>query len=93
MSPLSHNILPLQCVGVVSEGIENMTGVFDHFKNILEIPIFGGDIVLRPGMTFQLEPCPSFGLHRGQVGGNVIVTEDGPAEELNTTPCEFQLVG
>ncbi len=92
MSPLSHSTNPLQCVGVISEGVENMTGVMDRYKNIFEAPIFGGDIVLRPGMCFQLEPCPSYGRRRGQVGGNVIVREDGPAEELNTTACEFQLV-
>ena len=93
MSPLSRTINPTHCVGVISEGVENMTGVFDHFKNIHEAPIYGGDIVLRPGMNLQPQPCPSFGRRRVQVGGNIIVREEGPAEELNSIVCELQLVG
>jgi Xaa-Pro aminopeptidase len=45
----------------------------------------GGDLVLQAGMTFALEPNCVLGRRRVNVGGTVIVSENG-VEEVNTLP-------
>jgi Xaa-Pro aminopeptidase len=46
------------------------------------LPVIGGDMVLKPGMTFAFEPNCHIGHNRINIGGTVLVTENG-AEELN----------
>lgn len=43
----------------------------------------GGDLVLQAGTTFALEPHCVLGRRRVDVGGTVIVSENG-VEEVNT---------
>ncbi|HLH22975.1 MAG TPA: M24 family metallopeptidase [Chloroflexota bacterium] len=50
-----------------------------------------GDLVLRPGMSLELEPNACLGLRRVNLGGGVVVTADG-AEELNALPTRVQHV-
>lgn len=47
--------------------------------------------MLQAEMTVQLEPSACLGRHRINLGGNLIVTENG-CEELNTIPCELRFV-
>ncbi len=92
LTPNIHSMNPLECVSPVSEGIKNFTALMERFPGMTERQATGMDIVLRPGMTFQLEPNSCWGRNRINIGGNVIVTEDG-CEELNSLPCEMRVVG
>ncbi len=92
LTPNIHSINPLQCVGPVTEGIENFAALTERFKSLPGRQPHGEEIVLQPGMTLQLEPNSSLGRNRVNIGGNVIVTEDG-CEELNSLPCEMRVVG
>ena len=47
--------------------------------------------MLQAGMTVQPEPSACLGRHRTNIGGNLIVTENG-CEELNTIPCELRFI-
>ena len=71
-------------------GIEQVPGI-ENYKGIKPIPLSGGDLVLKPGMLFELEPNVCRGRHRVNIGGAVIVTEEG-CEELNKLPTEMQVV-
>jgi Xaa-Pro aminopeptidase len=55
------------------------------------LPASGGDMVLKPGMTFAFEPNCHIGHHRMNIGGTVLVTESG-AEELNQLANYMQRV-
>ena len=52
----------------------------------------GGDLVIQPGMVFELEPCPARGNHMVTLGGTVIATRDG-VEELNILSTEVNVTG
>lgn len=51
----------------------------------------GGDAVTKPGMVFELEPNACLGKHQVNIGGPVLITEDG-IEELNELPAEMRVV-
>ena len=51
-----------------------------------------GDLVMRPGMTLELEPNACLGACRVNIGGAVLVTETG-AEALNDLPTRVWHVG
>lgn len=53
------------------------------------VGIKGGDLVLKPGMVFEMEPNACKGRHRVNIGGTVVVTEKG-VEELNHLSMEMQ---
>jgi Xaa-Pro aminopeptidase len=55
------------------------------------LPVIGPDVVLRKGMTFAFEPNCHIGHHRINIGGTVLVTENG-AEELNNLANFMQRV-
>jgi Xaa-Pro dipeptidase len=48
-------------------------------------------LVIKPGMIFQIQPCACRGLHHGNIGGTVIVNENG-VEELNKIATEMHVV-
>lgn len=48
------------------------------------------EIILKPGMVFELEPSASIGRYWVDVGGTVIVTENG-VEELNKTGTQMRI--
>lgn len=50
----------------------------------------GGEVVIEPGMVFELEPNAIIGRHRVNIGGTVIITEQG-AEPLNEISTRMQL--
>jgi Xaa-Pro aminopeptidase len=86
-TPLVHSLGPHFLLGrptVNTEGLD--LGV--RFVGV------GGDIrgtreaVIQAGMVFAFEPNACLGDHRVNIGGTVILTEDGP-EELNTIPTRL----
>ena len=89
LTPHVHSLTPLTLVSPVTEGVHS--SITDKFKHVHELPGTGLDVVLRPGMTFQLEPNAAFGRQQVNIGGNVIITADG-CEELNTLPTDMRFV-
>jgi len=91
LTPLIHSLNPLTWVGPTNVGIDQ----------VLEIPKFGGmeqpdfptgeDWIIKPGMVFELEPNACRGKHRINIGGTVIVSEDG-VEELNELATQMRIV-
>lgn len=91
LTPLIHSMNPLHCVDQPTRGIENMTGLTERYQDFFENTIHGADFVLKPGMTFQPEPNAAFGRTYVDIGGNILLTENG-CEELNIIPTRMQIV-
>ena len=89
LTPHVHSVSPLTLVSPVTEGLD--PSVKNAFKHVQELPGTGLDVVLQSGMLIQLEPNAAFGRHQVNIGGNVIVTEDG-CEELNSVPTKMRFV-
>ncbi|MBI2829914.1 MAG: M24 family metallopeptidase [Chloroflexi bacterium] len=90
-TPLLHSLNPMACIGRTGVHIERMPGV-EKFPQVGTGHLRGGEVVLQPGMVFQLEPNACIGMNRVLIGGNVLVTEGEP-EELNKLPMEMRVVG
>lgn len=90
ITPLVHSLTPLTMVGRVTRGTDS--SITDRFQQVDELPGTDLDVELVPGMTFQLEPDAVFGRRQVNIGGNVIVTDDG-CEELNTVPTRLRFAG
>lgn len=92
-SPLIHSLNPQSAAsGAAQVGTaENMPGI-EGYKGVKGNPPRGGELVLQPGMVFELEPNACRDRHRVNMGGTVLVTEAG-AEELNKLPTDLRVVG
>lgn len=91
LTPMIHSLNPLLGVaGATNVGIEQMPGT-QNYKGIKENPTMGGELLLKPRMVFEVEANASRGKHRVNIGGTVLVTEDG-AEELNKLSTEMRVV-
>lgn len=91
LTPLIHSMNPMVCIGPTGVGIEALPGV-EAYRQIGTGRTRGGDVVLEPGMVFELEPNACFRRHRVNVGGTIILTEKGN-EPLNELPTRMHLVG
>lgn len=89
LTPHVHSVTPLTLVSPVTEDLD--ASVRDAFKHVQQLGGTGLDVVLEPGMAIQLEPNAAFGRQQVNIGGNVIVTEDG-CEELNVLPTYMRMV-
>jgi Xaa-Pro aminopeptidase len=89
LTPHIHSVNPLTLVGAVTEDLDQ--SILKAFKRVDQLGPSGLDVVLEAGMTIQLEPSAAFGRQQVNIGGNVLVTEDG-CEELNTLPNHMQFV-
>ena len=76
--PWIHGMNPF---GTISgfQGVKPSPGA-GRYGRVGHIPLVGGDVVLRPGMTFAVEPNCAFGRRAVNVGGTVVVGEDRPLE-------------
>jgi Xaa-Pro dipeptidase len=93
LTPLIHSLNPLIWVGTVATNVfENLPGMSNYKKLKLE-PAHkaSGDLIIEPNMTFELETNASIGNHRVNIGGCVIVKENG-TEELNTLATKMQII-
>ncbi len=91
-TPQIHSLNPLDPVGPVTEGIsQHSSALRERFPHMLERPGTGLDIVLREGMTFQVETNSHSGRGRVNIGGNVVITKTG-CEPLNEAPVDFRIV-
>jgi Xaa-Pro dipeptidase len=90
-TPLLHT-LTFGSTGFTAANREQLAGTREGALESQATPgIRRGDLVLRPGMSLELEPNACVGLRRVNIGGGVLVTEDG-CEELNTLPTRVQHV-
>lgn len=89
LTPLIHSLNPLGWVSAAQVGIERVPG-FENRKGVGSKALTGGDLVIRAGMVFELEPNACQGKHRTNIGGTVIVHEDG-VEELNKLATEMRV--
>jgi Xaa-Pro aminopeptidase len=90
LTPLIHSLNPLRWISSTGVGIENLPGI-ERYEGIAPTPVIGGDLVIQPGTTWELEPNACLGKHRVNVGGTVIVTEEG-AIGLNVLPTEMHVI-
>ncbi|MBX7444624.1 MULTISPECIES: aminopeptidase P family protein [unclassified Arthrobacter] len=89
LTPQIHSQSPLQLVSRVSQDID--VSITSKFKDVFERPIDHPDVILKPGMLFQVEANASIGRSRVNIGGNMYVSEDG-CVELNSLPTEMRFV-
>jgi Xaa-Pro aminopeptidase len=90
-SPLIHSLNPqMAASGSTQVRIEQMPGI-ENYKGIKSNPSRGGDLVLKPGMVFEVEPNACTGKHRVNMGGPVLITATGP-EELNKLPTDLRFI-
>jgi Xaa-Pro aminopeptidase len=89
LTPLLHSMNPMLCIGPTGVRMESLPGI-DAYGKVGSGRIRGGDVVLEPGMVFELEPNACIGRHRVNLGGTIIVTENGN-EPLNRLPTEMRL--
>jgi Xaa-Pro aminopeptidase len=89
LTPLIHSLAPIRWVSQLMVGIENLPG--NERYGMKSMPVMGGDLVIKPGMVFELEPNACRGKHRINIGGTVLVTETG-LEELNHLATEMRVV-
>lgn len=90
LTPLIHSLTPLCWTSASGVGIEQMPGL-ESYDGIAARSPWGGELVLKEGMTFELEPNACRTNHRVNIGGTVLVTSTG-AEELNRLPTEMRVV-
>ena len=89
LTPLIHSLNPIGWTSATQVGIEQMPG-HEKYKDLRGRPVVGGDLVIKAGMVFELEPNACKGKQRTNIGGTVIVRQDG-VEELNVLPTEMRV--
>lgn len=89
LTPHIHSVTPLTLVSPVTENLDPSVGAM--FKRVDQLPGTGLDVVLEAGMALALEPNAAFGRQQVNIGGNVLVTNDG-GEELNVISNVMQFV-
>ena len=78
--PSLHALNPMIAVsGFPAEASRQMAGA-EAYPPEADHRTLSGDIELRPGMSFALEPNYVFGRHLAYIGGTVIVGEGAPIE-------------
>lgn len=89
LTPLIHSINPLVWIGPTNVGIQQLPGI-ENYRGITRPYYPTDDFTIKSGMVFELEPNACIGQHRVNIGGTVIVTEDG-VEELNSISTEMRI--
>jgi Xaa-Pro aminopeptidase len=79
--PLIHSLNPYGLIGGFGEGLALLPEAA-RYGQVGQVPTFGAEVELQPGMTFSFEPSCMFGKRFVNVGGTVVVDRDGP-EPLN----------
>ena len=108
LTPMIHSINTMQMVSYRQMGMRDhlpktdLPGIDKYdisrwerhvpYKGTMTRPLIGGNLVIKKGMTFALEPNACRGRHRVNIGPSVIVADDG-VEVLNQLPNEMQIVG
>jgi len=77
--PLIHSINPFGLICGFGEGFVRLPGA-DRYALAAEVPMFGADVELQPGMTFSFEPSCLLGKRYVNLGGTVAVGDRGAVE-------------
>jgi Xaa-Pro aminopeptidase len=85
-TPLVHSVSPHFLMGRTSINQEHLDLGVRYAGPAMERPV--RNIALQAGMVLALEPNACIGDHRVNIGGTVIVTQDG-CKELNTIPTRL----
>lgn len=88
LSPLIHSLGPLSWIGASPVGIDQLPG--GERYDLQERPIQGADLEIKAGMSFAFEANACRGTARVNVGGTVLVTDEG-CEELNSAPLSLNI--
>lgn len=78
LTPMVHPVNPVWYGGNVALGIEEHLPGSENYKNVRGMPMRHPDLVLRPGMTFAVQPNAQFGNRRVNLGGAVVMTDGEP---------------
>lgn len=90
-TPLLHT-LTFGATGFTPVNREQLAGTREApIESALAPGIRRGDLILAPGMGLELEPNACLGMQRVNIGGVVLVREDG-CEELNDLPTRMRRV-
>jgi Xaa-Pro aminopeptidase len=90
LTPLIHSLSPIAWVSGTGVGIEQAKGVESLGGRIRSRAVSGAPLIIKAGMVFELEPNACKGKHRVNIGGTVIVKENG-VEELNALATSMRI--
>lgn len=90
LTPLIHSLNPLYWVGTTKMEIESVPGM-ERYKGIRSKPLGEPNLPIKAGTVWELEPNACLGKHRINIGGTVIVKEEG-ASELNILPSQMRII-
>jgi len=79
LTPHLHSLNPFGAIGRCGQGFRGQPGL-EAYREVGALETTMPDLVLRPGMGFAFEPNCVLGRHRVNIGGTVVVGEDGPIE-------------
>lgn len=86
--PMVHTLNPYGPVGGFGSGLRRVPEAAQYGR-LFELPTIGGELPLAPGMSFSFEPNAVVGGRAVNLGGTVVIGDDGPIE-LN--PLTAQLL-
>jgi Xaa-Pro aminopeptidase len=90
LTPLIHSLSPLKWVSRMGVGMEQLPGI-GRYRWSGPTRDVRPDGVVQANTVWELEPNACLGRHRVNIGGTVVVTEQG-AVELNPLPSEMRVV-
>ncbi len=79
LTPHLHSLNPFGAIGRCGQGFPAQPGM-DAYREVGALETTLPDLVLRPGMGFAFEPNCVLGRCRVNIGGTVVVGDDGPIE-------------
>ena len=91
VTPLIHSLTPLSWASRMGVGMEKLPGIENYNWGGATQDI-GPDLIIPPNTVWELEPNAGLGINRVNIGGTVLVTEDG-ALELNRLSNEMRITG
>lgn len=91
LHPLIHSMNPMGPLCSFGAGFARLPGSRRYGRSG-EVPTFGEQVLLRPGMTFSVEPSCMLGRRCVNLGGTVVVGEKA-ALEINRVGTRMMHVG
>jgi len=90
LTPLIHNLNPLNWVSRMGVGMEKLPGI-ERYKWGGPLPDVRPSDLIQADTVWELEPNACLGKHRINIGGTVMVTARG-AESLNELSTRMQII-
>lgn len=86
--PMVHTLNPYGPVCGFGPGLRRVPEAREYGR-LFELPTIGGELPLAPGMSFSFEPNAVVGGRAVNLGGTVVIGEDGP---IKLNPLTAQLL-